>query len=70
MADQLKKYQAQILEYDQLLDSLIQKGDRGSAEQLDGYRFKIEPAKLVDDCHARFGKSQQEGLLKLAGVAL
>lgn len=70
LAEGLKKFQTQVEDFDRLVESLIQKGDRGSAEQLDGYRFKVEPAKLVEECQAKFGKTQQEGLLKLAGVAL
>lgn len=67
--DALRKHQAQVAEFNSLLALLLAKGDRDSADQLDGYRFKSEPAKLLEECRAKFGKTQQDGLLKLASIA-
>lgn len=64
-----KKYVAGVSDYNDLLEKLTSRGDRDAGEALDGWRFKVEPQKLLDECQTRFGKTQQEGLLKLAGVA-
>jgi hypothetical protein len=69
-ADQWKKYGAQVAEYNGLLGKLVNTGDKDAADQLDGWTFRLEPEKLLEECQAKFGKTQQDGLLKLAGVAL
>lgn len=69
-SEQWKKYGTQVGEFNGLLGKYNSTGDKSSASELDGWRFRGDPEKIADECQGKFGKSQQDGLLKLAGVAL
>lgn len=65
-AEHWRKHGGQVSEYNGLLSSLLASGDREAARQLDGYRFKYDPLQLLDDCRTRAGKTQLDGLHRLA----
>lgn len=65
-----RKHEAQVKEWNELLDRLTRRGDREAYDALDGYRFKPEPAKVAEECQKELGKSHSEGLLKLAAIVL
>lgn len=69
IASNWKKYVAQLGDYHDHLERLTNRGDSAAAEALAGWRFRVEPGRLLDECQATFGRTQQEGLLKLAEVA-
>lgn len=66
----LKKHADQLAEFNGLVDRRIQSAERDAHDLLNGYRFRLEPLKLGEECHKNFAASQQEGLLQLAGITL
>jgi hypothetical protein len=68
VAQAWKKHVGQLADYNELLERLVRTGDPEAANKLDGWRASVDATKLADECQVRFSKTQQEGLLKLAGV--
>lgn len=66
----LKKHAEQLYEFNQLVERRIQSADRDAHDLLNGYRFRVDPLKLGDECQKNFAATQQEGLLQLAGITL
>lgn len=70
VAAQVTKHAAQVAEYNALLRKRTDGDDRDAYDQLNGYRFRLEPARIATECRKAFSESQQDGLLKLAGITL
>lgn len=70
VASQVTKHAAQLTEFNALLQKRIDGDDRDAYDQLNGYRFRLEPARIAGECRKAFAESQQDGLLKLAGITL
>ncbi len=64
-ADQWRALGTEIAQYDGLLQRLARGGDQDAADQLDGWKLKGDPRRLLDDCQTHFDATQQDGLIRL-----
>lgn len=64
-----RHYYDQLVEYDTLLTNYNATGEKRLQEELAGWKFRVEPDRLTDECSGRFADSAKAALQRLAEVS-